>query len=176
MSDRKAIRELQIRLASRLQTALAGGGSAQWLAVKAAGVGYLLPLSQAGEIFSWPSVFPLAYTHDWFLGVANLRGNVFGVIDLAAFLSGRSSLPHGQNPPAESRLVAMSGTLDMHCALLVEQLSGLKGPDAFSATLEKPSDAPDFFGSCYTDSNGLRWQEINLQTLSQRSDFLTVGS
>jgi len=75
MANREALRELQSRLASRLQAARAEGVQAGWLAVEAAGRKYLFPLSQAGEIFPFTATQPVPYTHDWFLGVANLRGD-----------------------------------------------------------------------------------------------------
>jgi twitching motility protein PilI len=87
MANREALRELQTRLASRLQAARSEGTSvSSWLAVESGGSFYLLPLAQSGEIFPWVTVQPVPYTQGWFLGVANLRGGLHGVIDLAVFL------------------------------------------------------------------------------------------
>ena len=87
MANREALRELQIRLASRLQAAKSEGLSvSSWLAIEAAGRFYLLPLGHSGEIFPNSVVQPVPYTQPWFLGVANLRGGLVGVIDLAALL------------------------------------------------------------------------------------------
>ena len=75
MANREALRELQVRLAGRLQAARVEGLSvSSWLAVESAGQSYLLPLAQSGEIFPWVAVQPVPYTQAWFLGVANLRG------------------------------------------------------------------------------------------------------
>ena len=49
MANREALRELQTRLASRLQAARTEGTSvSSWLAVESAGSFYLLPLGQSG--------------------------------------------------------------------------------------------------------------------------------
>ena len=48
--------------------------------------------------------------------------------------------------------------------------------DAFSSSAAPPEGAPDFFGSGYTDANGAYWQEINLQALSQQSQFLSISA
>ena len=134
MANREALRELQIRLASRLQAARTEGVSvSSWLAIESAGKFYLLPLGHAGEIFPRSVVQPVPYTQKWFLGVANLRGALAGVIDLAAFLGVSSARTE---PPAE--------------------------------------DAPVFFGTTYLDSSGTRWQELNLQVLSQHPAFLSI--
>jgi hypothetical protein len=47
MAKRTAIRELQTRLAARLQSAQEQGTAVSWLALRAAGAGYLFPLVQA---------------------------------------------------------------------------------------------------------------------------------
>ena len=73
MANRQALRELQTRLAERLQVARTQGVAAAWLAVEAGGQKYLFPLSQSGEIFPWVSAQPVPYTQPWFVGVANLR-------------------------------------------------------------------------------------------------------
>ena len=41
---------------------------------------YLFPLGHAGEIFPWTPPQPVPYTEPWFLGVANLRGGLYGVV------------------------------------------------------------------------------------------------
>eukprot|EP01031_Cornospumella_fuschlensis_P004273 gene4273-5341_t len=51
MANRQALRELQTRLADRLQIARTQGVAASWLAVEAGGKNYLFPMAQAGEIF-----------------------------------------------------------------------------------------------------------------------------
>ena len=86
MANREALRELQTRLAGRLQAAGEGVSVSSWLAVESAGQRYLMPLGQSGEIFAWPGVQSVPYTQKWFLGVANLRGTLVGVVDLAALL------------------------------------------------------------------------------------------
>ena len=113
MANREALRELQSRLASRLQAARTQGVQAGWLAVEAAGRKYLFPLAQSGEIFPYSATQSVPYTHNWFLGVANLRGGLYGVVDLASFVSGQAPAQRSDAGRAESRLVGMwecSGT------------------------------------------------------------------
>ena len=61
MANRAAIRELQTRLAARLQAARTEGVSLTWLAVQAGGGHYLFPLVQAGEIFPLANLQPVPY-------------------------------------------------------------------------------------------------------------------
>lgn len=176
MANREALRELQSRLASRLQAARTEGVQAGWLAVEAAGRNYLFPLSQAGEIFPYTATQAVPYTQDWFLGVANLRGGLFGVVDLASYVSGEAPVQRSDAGRAEARLVALNQLLDLNCALLIDRLAGLRNTDAFVSSNGAPDGAPDYFGSGYTDASGAYWQEINLQSLSQQPQFLSISA
>ena len=176
MANRQAIRELQSRLAERLQIARTQGVAPSWLAVEAGGQKYLFPMNQAGEIFPWVAIQAVPYTQDWFLGVANLRGGLFGVVDLATYVTGQNAAPKTDFARKESRLIALNSALDINCALLIDRLSGLRNQEAFSDFSEKAPDAPVFFGNQYIDQAGDAWQEINLQLLAQQAHFLTIGA
>ena len=176
MANRQAIRELQSRLAERLQIARTQGVAPSWLAVEAAGQKYLFPMTQAGEIFPWVATQQVPYTQSWFLGVANLRGGLFGVVDLAGFVTGQEALPKTEFARKDSRLIAMNSGLDINCALLIDRLSGLRNQEAFNDFAPRAEDAPVFFGNRYVDLSGQTWQEINLQLLAQQAHFLTISA
>ena len=176
MANRQAIRELQTRLADRLQIARTTGVAPSWLAVEASGKKYLFPMTQAGEIFPWVETQAVPYTQGWFLGVANLRGGLFGVVDLASYVSGQSTSPKTEFALKESRLIALNSALDINCALLIDRLAGLRNQAAFNDFSEKAPDAPDYFGNQYIDQSGQYWQEINLQLLAQQAHFLTISA
>src|SRR5690349_1900964 len=143
MANREALRELQSRLASRLQAARAEGATqASWLAVEAAGHKYLFPLTQSGEIFPFTSTLNVPYTQAWFLGVANLRGGLYGVVDLAGFVAGRAPAQRTEAHRAESRLVALNAALEVNCALLIDRLAGLRNAEAFASSTEPPEGLP----------------------------------
>lgn len=175
MANREALRDLQSRLASRLQAAKAEGLSISWLAVRAGGQDYLLPLAQSGEIFPLPSVQPVPYSQPWFLGVVNLRGGLYGVVDLAAYIAGKAPVRTEQYW-SEASVVTLSSALEINCSLLIDSLAGLRHVGAFSGSEPPPEGAPPYFGNRYVDADGSRWQEINLQLLSQTSEFLSISA
>ena len=175
MSNKQALHEFQSRLATRLQSVRATGAAASWLAVEVDEMRLLLPLSHAGEIFAWAQPQKVPYTHGWFLGVANLRGGLSGVVDLAAFIAGRPGRRRSDNDLAQCRLVMFNPLLETNCALLVDRLTGLRTMEAFSASAAPDAQAPAYFGHVYTDMGGEQWQEINLQTLSQTPGFIAIG-
>lgn len=174
MANREALRDLQTRLASRLQEARSQGATSSWLAVRA-GRNYLFPLVHAGEIFGLSAVQPVPYAQHWFMGVMNLRGGLFGVVDLAAFVGGVPAARSEQALAAAS-VVTFNQALEINCALMVEGLAGLRKPEAFGSVGPAPAGSPAYFGSLFTDLQGTQWQEINLQALSQMPAFLSISA
>ena len=77
---------------------------------------------------------------------------------------------------AQSRLVALNELLEVNCALLIDRLVGLRGVEAFTAAKAPDAEAPAWLGHAYTDAEGVQWQEINLQALSQQPQFLSIGA
>lgn len=148
---------------------------ASWLAVESGGLRLLLPLNHAGEIFAWTDVQRVPYTKPWLVGVANLRGALTAVVDMAGFLT-NSEAPKSRTEMdmAQCRLVTLNPVLGAGCALLVDRLSGLRTPDAFASSADA-SDAAPYWGHVYTDHDGLRWHELSLQALSEYPAFLAVG-
>jgi len=176
MATREALREFQSRLASRLQTAHAANVAA-WLAVEAGAGRYLFPLGQAGEIFPWTLPTPVPYTQPWYLGVANLRGGLWGVAQLSAFMGEPVVRAQaGDGARDQARLVAFNEVLDVNCALVVDRLVGLRGVEAFTASQPPAAAAPPWMGATYLTAEGEAWQELNLQMLAQQPEFLSIGA
>ena len=176
MANRQALKELQTRLAERLQLAKTQGIAPSWLAVEAGEKKYLFPLDQSGEIFPWAGIQPVSYTQSWFLGVASLRGGLYGVVDLAGFVDGQTSGSRNELARTESRLVSLNSALEVNCVLLIDKLAGLRKQDDFVDFSAPEANAGAFFGNQYVDLNGAHWQEINLQMLAQQVDFLTIAA
>ena len=172
MSNRDALRELQGRLASRVQAARTEARVQSWLAVECAGQGLLFPLHEAGEIFSVGNVLPVPHTQAWFAGVANLRGGLHAVVDLAAFLGLRERrVAEG----AEARVVAFNPSLGLNCALQVDRLAGLRRAGDMQPQPADGGTRPAFARGQWRDAAGQVWQEIELATLAADAHFLAVA-
>lgn len=177
MAKREALRELQARLAKRLQMAATEGMSVTWLAVKAGGARYLLPLGQAGEIVAISALHRVPYTRPWFQGVLNVRGQVVGVVDLGAFVAADQGLAAGPAVASqEASVVTLNSALEVNCALRVDSLAGLRSADAWAQTQDKPAHMPAYFGPVFVDTEGLRWQALDLRALAQTPSFLSIAA
>jgi len=175
MANREALRELQSRLAARLQLARTEARQASWLALECAGQGLLVPLATAGEIFPVGALKAVPHTQPWFLGVANLRGGLHGVVDLAAFLGLRA--PQAIDALREqSRLLAFNAALGSQCAVLVDRLAGLRNADQLQAETPDGEPRPAFAPGQWRDADGRRWQEIDLGLLARSEPFLAIAA
>ncbi len=175
MAQREALRELQARLAERLLAAQSTGQAAGWLAVDCAGQGLLFPLAGAGEIFKLPALLAVPHTRPWFLGVANLRGRLHGVVDLAAFLGLRGTPGAGAAVPDAARVLALNPALGSHCALVVDRLAGLRSAAQLTAQPPDGQPRPAFAAGCWCDQTGRVWQEIDLPALAAHPQFLAIA-
>lgn len=157
---RSRLRQYQVQLLERMQAARSDTGKrAGELGVQIGAQGYLLDLTQAGEIVPYSNVVQVPLTQPWYLGLANLRGNLVGVIDYARYLGAGST---GMGP--DSRIVTFSGSLGFNCALLVSRVVGLR----HAADMEK-------VGERLRDVDANEWQSLDLAALCQDPRFLHIG-
>jgi twitching motility protein PilI len=170
MANKQALRDLQSRLADRLQAAQTEQRGRSWLAVECGARGFLFPLRDAGEIFPIAPMAPVPHSHRWFLGVSNLRGHLHGVVDLAVFLG----LKTGESNRDQARLVGFNQALDINCVLLVDRLSGLRSEEDLEAEADDGTLRPKFAGGRYRDASSRVWQELNLAALAADEAFLGI--
>ncbi len=181
MANRVALRELQARLALRLQQARTEVRVQSWLAVECAGLGFLVPLATAGEIFPVGKLLTVPHTHPWFMGVANLRGGLHGVVDLAAFLGLRTPIAVDV-VREQSQLLAFNANQGAHCAVLVDKLAGLRSATQLKLEAGETADGtgavarPAFAGARWRDADGRVWQEIDLGALARNEQFLAIAA
>ncbi|ARU05260.1 hypothetical protein CCO03_11730 [Comamonas serinivorans] len=171
MADKQALENLQNRLTDKLKVVEQVTQGASWLGVESHGRLLLLPLSHAGEIFPFEGAKRVPYVKPWFVGVANLRGALCGVVDIGGFVA--SDVPPNTGP--QSRVVALNPLLQINAALLIDRLMGLKTRRDFVRSTSVGENLPDYFGHMYTDQAGKSWQEINLQKLALSEQFLSIA-
>ena len=176
MANKEALRELQSRLAERLQAARTQPSGRSWLAVECGSRGFLFALKEAGEIFALAPVTSVPHAQAWFLGVANLRGHLHGVIDLARFLGIKAPERAHEAVRDQARLVAFNAASEINCALWVDRLAGLKNEHQLTPQPPASTNAavPAFVGLTYLDQAGHVWQELHLSELALNDAFLGI--
>src|SRR5262249_51237551 len=167
------LRAFQQELATRLAAKTAAQVEQSRLGLACAGTQWLIRLADAGEVIALPPTASVPLTKPWYLGVANIRGNLYGVIDFAGFLG------HPLEPIAagvsQARLVLCGPrTGELRAGLVVHRVLGLRNVAELSRE-ETPASAPAWYGARWTEPNGSIWQEIDLARLAQDPAFLQVG-
>jgi twitching motility protein PilI len=167
------LRTFQQELATRLASKTAAQVESSRLGLACAGTQWLIRLADAGEVIAVPPIAAVPLTKPWFLGIANLRGNLYSVIDLAGFL-GHEPTPRGG--VAQARMVVFGPrTGDLRAGVIVQRVLGLRNL-AELAPASAPADAPAWYGQRWMDADGGAWQEIDLAHLAGDPAFLQVGA
>lgn len=168
MQKKEGLSQFQTRLADRLaSTGLEREqSSANWLAVEIANDGFVLPLGQSGEIFPWCEPQPIPYTKEWFLGVANLRGALCGVVSLTKYLGLDTRTQNLKTGLQDRRLVGFHPSFDLNTVFIVDKLVGLKNQGQMEPTGHEGQ---------YRDTQDRIWTELDLERLSKTAAFINVA-
>jgi len=125
----------------------------------------LLDLGEAAEIINDISITPVPFTQNWCIGLANWRGDLISVIDLACFCG--LALP-GQY--TQSCGIVLPKSLIGNCAFRVSHLLGLH--DLRQMRLQAQHDHTPPFGRLYLDRNMAQWAEISFAAIVADARFL----
>ncbi|MBB3220719.1 chemotaxis protein CheW [Pseudoduganella umbonata] len=186
---RSRLRQYQVQLLERMQAAQgADTTAARELGALIGARHCLLDLTQLGEIVPYQPAAAVPLTQPWYLGLANVRGNLLGVIDLAAYIGDGFGEGPGHAtedgagahavhaPPAgpETRLLTFAAGMGLPCALLANRVLGLRRladmrPDGSDAA------APGWCAGRYIDDGGQPWTRLDLAGLAREPRFLQVG-
>ncbi|CAG0993286.1 Chemotaxis protein CheW [Burkholderiales bacterium] len=165
------LRTFQQELATRLASKTAAQVESSRLGLSCGGDRWLVRLADAGEVVAMPPVTPVPHTRPWHMGIANVRGNLYSVIDFARFI-GRE--PEGA--AGHARLVLFGPRAgDLHVGIVVERVLGLRNL-AELAPSGTAAGAPAWYAQCWMDADGRAWQEIDLSRLARDDAFLQIGT
>lgn len=161
---RTRLRDYQAQLLARVQAAQDGSTQAvHQLGVSIGGTRYLLELAEAGEIVPPVALARVPRTQPWYLGLANIRGSLLGVVDLARYLD-----PANNAAGPDARFLSLAPRLGLKCALLITQVHGLRRAESMT---------PDTGDGALrlVDADGQAWTPLSLSALAQEERFLHVG-
>jgi twitching motility protein PilI len=167
MAKKFNLREFQSELSRQIQAAATRDNSASRLGFRAGSINWIVPLADTEEVIPVPVVVPVPGSRRWFRGVANIRGNLYAVSDLADFLGQGATPDH-----ADCRLVIPHHDFGINAALLVRSTLGLKNIGQFSVLPEEGALA--WAARRYLDDSGAEWQELDFSRLLNNDAFMQV--
>jgi twitching motility protein PilI len=165
MSKRFNLREFQQSVLDRLQAQIAGGGSrVSTLGVQVGDEFWLVDMSDINEVMPPPVLTKVPLTKPWYCGVANVRGNLYSIVDFGVYTGGAVTPHEGQ-----SRVLLAGQKFAFNAGLLVSRVLGLR-----DATGWKRSE---HYGEIrLRDGNGQVWHKLEMAQLLQQPEFLQIGA
>src|SRR5262252_7119841 len=117
------LQSFQQELANRLAAKTAAQVESSRLGLACGGERFLIRLGDAAEVVAVPPIAKVPLTHPWFLGLANVRGNLYSVVDFAAFIGGEPIVLHSAG--GQSRLILFAQRAgDLKAGIVVQGVLG----------------------------------------------------
>ncbi|MEO8343897.1 MAG: chemotaxis protein CheW [Gallionella sp.] len=163
MSKRLNLREFQQNLIDRIQAKDMSMERLSALGVQIAGVNWLVEMVDIGEVLALPPLISVPFTKPWFRGVANVRGNLYCVVDMANYAhSGAAS------GDINNRVLLVAPRHVFNAALLVDRVLGLRDTRGWQQA--------EVNGQIeYHDEQGTPWHKLDVPGLLEQAEFLQIG-
>lgn len=193
MSKRLNLREFQQNLIDRLQVKDLSAARVDTLGVQIAGRNWLVDMVDISEVLPLPALTAVPFTRPWFRGVANVRGNLYSVVDMAAYEHSGAALRPSTGPlvmsadegsegsgqaastgsgqasgDASNRVLLVADRFAFNVALLVDRVLGLRDARTWSQS--------EVDGQIeYRDEQGASWRKLDVRGLLGQAEFLQIG-
>ncbi len=169
MAQTSNLREFQEAILLKLKDAKESGSaeSTSRLGVTVGTKKFLVSLTEVKEVLPVPPFQQVPLTKPWFLGVANVRGNLYSISDLGQFM-GMSPTPKS----VHNRILLLSTETTAQVALLIDSLVGLRNLDAMQIKPHGKDMASAFNKQVYLDNDNNEWIELDIESLVQNKEFI----
>ena len=127
----------------------------------------LVNLLEISETLPMLNLQAVPLTKPWFLGVANVRGNLYSINDLAQVIGGTPT-----KLSSSTRLMLVNNDLLNNVGLVVDRLIGLRNTADMKKKKLKQASAFCMKAFEYTDSEAEVWQELDCYHLVKSAEFI----
>lgn len=164
MSKRFNLREFQQGLLDRMQLQAESGTQIATLGIVIGQNSWLVDMADISEVLAVPDLTVVPLTKGWYCGVANVRGNIFSITDLGAYMNCGQTVHD-----AQSRVLLVGQRFNLNAGLLVSKVLGLRNSTNW---IHSEQNGADF----YQDSSGQQWQKLDIRQLIQQPEFIQIGA
>lgn len=159
MAKRTNLREFQQNLSDRMSAGEAEQRQISTLGVLIAGQHWLIDMSEISEVLSPQTIAGVPMSKSWVRGVCNVRGSLYCVTDIAAYLK----LGVASGTP-DNRMLLVAERYAFNAALLVDKVLGLRDARTWQRS-----------GTEQRDEQGQVWHRLDIANLLAQTDFLQIG-
>ncbi|MES2546649.1 MAG: chemotaxis protein CheW [Pseudomonadota bacterium] len=170
MSKQSQLREYQTSILARLENAKKAGAEspAGYLGVVIGGKNVLVNLQEISETLPIMDIHPVPLVKPWFLGVANVRGVLYAINDLAQLVENTFT-----QISSSARLLLISDTVTNNVAFLVDRLVGLRKLEDMQPGETVAEDSICLKAQTYQDGENHTWYLLDCDKLVRSKDFAT---
>ncbi|HSI25043.1 MAG TPA: chemotaxis protein CheW [Methylotenera sp.] len=170
MSKQSQLREYQTSILARLENAKKTGteASAGHLGVVIGSKNVLVNLREISETLPVADIHPVPIVKPWFLGVANVRGVLYAINDLAQLLEAKFT-----SVSSNTRLLLISDAVSPNVAFVVEKMIGLRNLNDMKPHEVESEDSACLKEQTYQDDENRIWHMLDCDKLVRSKEFAT---
>jgi twitching motility protein PilI len=164
MSKRFNLREFQQQVLDRLQKQTAADAKVSALGVRIGETLWLVDMPDISEVLPLPQLTLVPLTKPWYCGVANVRGNLYSIVDLGAYMDSETTQREAHN-----RVLLLGQRFAFNTGLLVSRVLGLRNTQDWQQK--------EFNGEIrLQDTNGQVWRKLDITQMLSQPEFLQIGA
>jgi len=142
------------------------------IAFRVAGVDLVSDISDINEILDYPQMTRVPGAHAWVRGLANIRGTLLPILDLAGFIDGRLT-----TPGRDTRVLSVKQG-EVSAGLIVDEVVGLRHffEEEHTGELPRmPEGMQGYLTGAYRHASG-HWGVFSMARLAADPRFLQVAA
>ena len=170
MAKESQLREYQSSILARLENAKKAGAEAPagYLGVVIGSKNVLVSLQEISETLPIMDIHRVPIVKPWFLGVANVRGVLYTINDLAQLLENTFT-----TISSNARLLLMSDAVTSNVAFVVDKMIGLRKLDEMKVRDEVAGETICLKAQTYQDEENRVWHVLDCDKLVNSKEFAT---
>jgi twitching motility protein PilI len=170
MARESQLREYQTSILARLEDAKKAGAEAPagYLGVVIGSKNVLVNLQEISETMPIADIHRVPIVKPWFLGVANVRGVLYAINDLAQLLENTFT-----TISSNARLLLLSDTVTSNVAFVVERMIGLRKLEEMKSHEEATEESACLKAQTYQDEENRVWHVLDCDKLVRSKEFAT---
>jgi twitching motility protein PilI len=164
MSKRFNLREFQQQVLDRLQKQTAGDAQVSELGIRIGDNLWLVDMPDISEVMPLPALTLVPLTKPWYCGVANVRGSLYSIVDVGAYMDNETTQREAQN-----RVLLLGQRFAFNTGLLVSRVLGLRNTQDWQQY--------ELNGELRLhDANGQVWRKLDITQMLSQPEFLQIGA
>lgn len=168
MAKGSQLREYQTSILARLEEAKNAGAGTQagYLGVVIGSKNVLVNLQEISETLPVLGIHRVPVVKPWFLGVANVRGVLYAINDLAHMLEQIFT-----TISSEARLLLINEAITSNVAFVVEKMIGLRKLDDMKPFEDAGEESVCLKNQTYQDAENQVWYVLDCDKLVRSKEF-----